>query len=135
MASSALDRGIARASGQVTHAGASWHRVLLVGRGLPDRGGISTFLHVLKEGAPPDGFDIRFLNLTRSGPTQSGRLTGSNIARTLTDVHAVWKASRDADLVHIHTALVPHVTMIRTGLLACAAWLRRRRNIVHVHGG
>ncbi len=91
MASSALDRGIARASGQV--------------------------------------------NLTRSGPTQSGRLTGSNIARTLTDAHAVWKASQDADLVHIHTALVPHVTMIRTGLLACAARLRRRRTIVHVHGG
>ncbi len=110
-------------------------RVLLVGKGPPDRGGISAFLQALLDSALPTRFDVVLLNLTREGVSRSGRLTKANVARTLTDVRSVWRAARARDLIHIHTALVPHVTMVRTGAMALIAKLRRCKTIVHVHGG
>jgi D-inositol-3-phosphate glycosyltransferase len=116
-------------------SGAPRGRILLVGRGPPDRGGISAFLQALLDGALPSGFDVHLLNLTPKEVPRSGRLTKSNVARTLADARSVWRAARHEDLVHIHTALAPHVTMIRAGVLASMAKLRRCKTIVHVHGG
>src|SRR5439155_12574127 len=100
-------------------------RVLLVGKGPPDRGGISAFLQALLHGDLPSRFEVRMLNLTREEVSRSGRLTKANVARTLADARSMWRAARGEDLVHIHTALVPHVTMVRTGTLALIARLRR----------
>jgi len=119
----------------VNDTGAARCRVLLVGKGPPDRGGISAFLQALLDGGLPDRFDVRLLNLTREEVRRSGRLTKANVTRSLSDARSVWTAARHEDLVHIHTALAPHVTMIRAGVLASVAKLRRCRTIVHVHGG
>src|SRR5712691_4743736 len=100
----------------MTDVGASQRRVLLVGRGPPDRGGISAFLQALLA-SPLPGCEVSVLNLAREQPTRSGRLTRPNVTRTMADARAVWRASRHSDLVHIHTALAPHVTMIRAGVL------------------
>jgi len=110
-------------------------RVLLVGKGPPDRGGISAYLGALQKSALASRHDIRLLNLTRDEEPRAGRLTGSNVSRTLADARAVWRTSAGADLVHQHSALVPAVTLMRAGLLALAARARGRRVILHVHSG
>lgn len=111
-------------------------RILLVGKGPPDRGGISAYLQMLLNNSElRSAHDLRLLNLTRDEPPQGGRLTSRNMLRTLEDMLAVWRAAEASDVVHIHSALVPHVTLIRAGLLALSARLRRGRVILHVHSG
>lgn len=108
--------------------------VLLVGKGAPERGGIPTFLDLLLHSSLADEHDLRFLNLA-GGPPRGGRLSGTNLARTVRDTWRVWRAARGVDVVHVHSALAPAVTMARAGLLAAAGRLRGARVIVHAHGG
>lgn len=108
-------------------------RVLLVGKGPPDRGGISAFLQRLLASSLAREHDLSLLNLSRPGPPAGGRFTASNVTRTLRDAAELRRAARDADVVHIHTALVPLVTMVRAGILARSA--RRTRVLLHVHSG
>jgi glycosyltransferase involved in cell wall biosynthesis len=110
-------------------------RVLLVGKGPPERGGIAAFLQSLLRSEPSLSYRIDLVNLTREEVPQGGRLTASNVTRTLSDARKVWRASRTADLVHVHSALAPQVTLLRAGLLALAARLRGCRVLVHAHGG
>lgn len=110
-------------------------RVLLVGKGPPDRGGISAFLQRLLAGRLAEEHDLSLLNLTRSGPPAGGRVTASNVTRTLADARAVRRAAGRGGIVHIHTALVPLVTLIRAGILVRAARPRRNRVLLHVHSG
>lgn len=110
-------------------------RILLVGKGPPDRGGISAYLGALLSSELAVEHSLKLLNLTRDETPNAGRLTSSNVTRTLSDAAAVWKATKGADVVHLHTALVPAVTMVRAGTLALAARLRGRRVITHVHSG
>lgn len=110
-------------------------RVLLVGKGPPDRGGISAFLQRLLAGPLSAEHDVSLLNLTRTGPAAGGRFTASNVTRTLSDARALRRAARDVDVVHVHTALVPGVTLVRAGILARAARPRRNRVLMHVHSG
>ncbi len=78
--------------------------------------------------------NIDMLNLTRTWTPEAGRLTGGNIARTLGDAVAVARA-KHVDIVHIHTALVPLVTLIRAALLVLAGRIRGRKVVLHVHSG
>lgn len=110
-------------------------RVLLVGKGSPDRGGIPTFLNTLVNSELARRTDMTFLNVAHSGTPQGGRATSANLARTLRDAAAVWRAARGHDVVHVHSALVPAVTTLRAGLLAAAARSRGSVVVVHVHGG
>ncbi len=110
-------------------------RILLVGKGPPDRGGISGFLVDLLGSELSEAYDLRLLNLTRAGDRSGGRLTPANVARTLSNAVRVFRAGCGADLVHIHTALVPFVTLLRAGLLGLAARLAGARVLVHVHSG
>lgn len=110
-------------------------RILLVGKGPPDRGGISAYLGALQSSGLAREHRLTLLNLTRDETPHAGRMTSSNVRRTLADAHAVWRASTDADIVHLHTALVPAVTMVRAGLLVFAARLRGKPVVVHVHSG
>ena len=79
--------------------------------------------------------DLRLLNLYRADDRRGGRLSRANLLRTVADARAVFVASRDADIVHIHTALLPLVTMLRAGLLARAARRAGARVLLHVHSG
>ena len=110
-------------------------RVLLVGKGPPDRGGISAFIGALLDGPLAARHELRFCNLTRDAKREAGRFTTANVARTLTDARAVWREAAGADVVHIHTALVPAVTLMRAGSLAAAARARGVPVVLHAHSG
>ncbi|MGH2793162.1 MAG: glycosyltransferase family 4 protein [Actinomycetota bacterium] len=110
-------------------------RVLLVGKGPPDRGGISAFLQTLLGSELTSKHDVRLLNLTRDEVPRAGRLTAANIRRTLADARNLRRAAKGADIVHIHTALVPAVTLVRAGLLCAAARAGGAKVLVHVHSG
>jgi len=110
-------------------------KVLLVGKGAPDRGGIPSFLDGLRHGELAGMHELTFLNVAHSSTPQGGRATLANVRRTLADTVSVWRAARGHDVVHIHSALAPAVTVVRAGLLAAAGRGRGCRTIVHAHGG
>lgn len=110
-------------------------RVLLVGKGAPDRGGIPSFLETLRRGPVGEEHDITFLNVAHAGTPQGGEPSATNIARTLRDARLVWRSAAGHDIVHIHSALAPTVTVLRAGLLALAGRARGAAVIVHAHGG
>jgi glycosyltransferase involved in cell wall biosynthesis len=110
-------------------------RVLLVGKGAPDPGGLSKLLQDIKASAALNRHEVEMLNLSRQDAPDGGRLTAANLRHTLSDAHRVWKASSTAEVVHIHSALAPQVTLLRAGLLSLAARLRGARVVVHAHGG
>jgi glycosyltransferase involved in cell wall biosynthesis len=110
-------------------------RVLVVGKGPPERGGIPTFLQQLVDGPLAAVHDMRLLNVTREETTEGGRFTLRDVGRTLADGFDVWQRSRDRDVVHVHTALVPLVTLLRAAFLAAVARARGAAVIVHAHGG
>lgn len=110
-------------------------RVLLVGKGEPERGGIPTFLATLLESDLAEIYDIDFLNVAHSGTPEGGRASRANLRRTASDALAVWRRSRDRDVVHIHSALAPLVTLLRGGTLVVAARAGGARVVLHAHGG
>ena len=110
-------------------------RVLLVGKGAPDRGGIPTFLPGSRPGELSRRHAISFLNVAHAGTPEGGRLSAGNVSRTLRDALAVWRRAKGQDVVHINSALAPTVTVLRAGLLALAGRLRGCAVIVHAHGG
>ena len=110
-------------------------RVLLVGKGAPDRGGIPTFLETLLHSRLAEDHDLRFLNVAHTGTPEGGQATMGNVVRTVRDVSAVWREAKGVDVVHIHSALAPTVTVVRAGLLALAGRARGCAVIVHAHGG
>lgn len=110
-------------------------KVLLVGKGYPDRGGIPTFLHTLQEGDLGDLHEITFLNVAHFGTPEGGEVTTGNIGRTLRDARNVFRTAKGQDIVHIHSALAPAVTVGRAGLLALAGRLRGASVVMHAHGG
>lgn len=110
-------------------------RVLLVGKAAPDRGGIPTFLQMLRGGALAETHDVTLLNVAHAGTPEGGRLTVGNLRRTFGDALAVWRGAADHDVVHIHSALAPSVTVVRAALLAWAARASGAAVVVHAHGG
>ena len=109
--------------------------VLLVGKGPPELGGIPSFLVALCESRLHREFDLRFLNLTPPAGSQGGQLTLRNLTATAADTARVARAAAAADVVHLHSALFPTVTLLRAGLLVAAARARGARVLVHAHGG
>ena len=110
-------------------------RVLLVGKGAPERGGIPSYLAGLMAGPLAREHDVAFLNVAHEDTPQGGQLTLDNLRRTLRDARRVWEASAGRDVVHIHSALAPAVTVLRASLLAWAGRRRGAQVVVHAHGG
>ena len=108
-------------------------RVLLVGKGDPERGGIPTFIDLILSSSLADEHDLSFLNL--AGGRRGGRWSGSNLVRTMADAAKVFRAARSADVVHLHTAFAPAPTIVRAAMLSAAARARGSRVLTHVHGG
>ncbi|MDP8899836.1 MAG: glycosyltransferase family 4 protein [Actinomycetota bacterium] len=109
-------------------------RVLIVGKGPPERGGIAAMVQTLRERLATDN-DVELLNLTRDDIPRCGRLSPGNVWRTLEDTLSVWRVGRGWNIVDIHSALTPLVTIIRAGLLALVARGRGAHVVVHAHGG
>ena len=110
-------------------------KVLLVGKGQPDRGGIPTFLETLLGSRLAEEHELQFLNVAHSDLPQGGRATLANVRRTCRDAVAVWRAARGQDVVHIHSALSPTVTVLRAAVLALVGRARGCAVVVHAHGG
>lgn len=110
-------------------------KVLLVGKGFPDRGGIPSFLDTLLNSSMMREHEVRFLNVAHSSTPQGGKATLANLGRTVRDAVAVWRGARGQEVVHIHSALVPAVTVLRAALLAAAGRVRGCAVVVHAHGG
>ena len=110
-------------------------RVLLVGKGAPDRGGIPSFLQQVREGPVGRRHDVTFLNVAHAGTPEGGRLTAGNVARTLRDTAAVFRQAKGHDVVHVNSAVTPATTVVRAGMLAAAGRVRGAAVVVHVHGG
>jgi glycosyltransferase involved in cell wall biosynthesis len=107
----------------------------MVGKGAPDRGGIPTFLETLLGSRLARDHDVRFLNVAHSGTPEGGRASLGNVRRTVRDAMAVWRQAQGCDIVHIHSALAPAVTVVRGALLALAGRARGCAVVVHAHGG
>ena len=61
------------------------NRVLLVGKGQPDRGGISAFMQTLLASELATEHRLSLLNLYREEVLGGGRFTRANLTRTLAD--------------------------------------------------
>ena len=110
-------------------------RVLLVGKGAPERGGIPTFLQLLLDSELRASHELVFLNLATAGTREGAQFTLGNLQRTATDAVRVWRAARNADVVHLHSAGAPLVTLLRAGVLCLAGRLAGCRVLLHAHGG
>lgn len=110
-------------------------RVLLVGKGAPELGGIPSFLDLIMTSALADEHTISLCNLASGETPQGAQLTAANVRRTARDTVRVWRAARGHDVVHVHSAAAPFVTMLRAGLLCLAGRLAGCRVILHAHGG
>ena len=110
-------------------------RVLLVGKGTPDVGGIPTFLAMLQSSDLADEHEITFLNVAHAGVPEAGRWTMGNVTRTWHDTSSVWRMAKHNDVVHIHSALTPAVTVLRASMMAAAGRARGCGVVVHAHGG
>jgi glycosyltransferase involved in cell wall biosynthesis len=110
-------------------------KVLLVGKGSPDRGGIAAFLASLLSSELAELHDLRFLNVAHADEPQGGRATVANVRRTLSDAAALWREARGVDIVHLHSALNPLVTITRAAAFIVVARARGAQVIVHAHGG
>jgi glycosyltransferase involved in cell wall biosynthesis len=126
--------GVGGTAGAV-RAGVAMSRVLVVGKGPPDHGGIPTFIDTLLHSELAHEHDLTFLNVARQGTTEGGRASAGNLIRTVADALAVRRAARRHDVVHIQSALAPMVTVARASLLAWAARRAGTAVVVHAHGG
>lgn len=81
-------------------------RVVIAGRGLPEQGGVPTFMQVhLRALQSTDGVEAVLCNLAATAERgAAGRLTTGNLARVRRDAARVGAAARDADVVHYHYA-------------------------------
>lgn len=110
-------------------------RILLVGRGEPERGGIAAFLATVCSSRLARDHDVDFLNLAPTGGARGGQVDRRNLGRTSRDAVAVWRRAKGCDVVHIHSALAPWTTLLRAGVLASIARLRGPGVVLHAHGG
>ncbi len=110
-------------------------RVVIVGKGPPDRGGIPTFIETLLRSSLAARHDVSFLNVAHHDTPEGGKATWGNVRRTLADARAVRRAAGSADVVHIQSALAPTVTVLRASVLALVARIAGAHVVVHAHGG
>ena len=110
-------------------------RVLVVGRGAPERGGIPTYLAMLAQAGPALGREMVLLNVADASRREGGATSWANLTKTFADVRRVLGAVRRGDIVHVHSAMAPAVTGVRAGLLLAAGRFRGAHTVLHAHGG
>lgn len=79
--------------------------------------------------------ELTYLNLGRERGTEGGRASVANLVRTFTDLLAMWRQAEGQDIVHVHSAFAPTVTVVRAAALCLVGRLRGAAPILHLHGG
>jgi len=111
-------------------------RVIVVAQASPAQGGIATFAEtVVNDPELASWFDLRLLNTTRRAVRRGGRLSISNVWHALVDVGRVLAAACSADVVHVQTALMPLLPLIRALAICRVASLGGAAVLCHVHTG
>lgn len=111
-------------------------RVVVVAQASPAQGGITSFAEtiVAAPGALAD-FDMVLLNTTRQAVRVGGEVSAANVRHAVTDAWRVFRAARQADVVHVQTALMPLPPLLRAIALCAAGRLGGARVLCHVHSG
>lgn len=109
-------------------------RAAIVGRGLPELGGIPTFLDRLVRGLHTDGrYDAHLVNLVDPAARHhAGRLTFVNLRRAFRDASVVWNGTRGVDVAHVNSSTSP-LTFVRAVLFCLVAKLRGCAAVLHLH--
>lgn len=110
--------------------------VVVVAQGPPARGGISSFATTLVSDAQlARTMDVTMLNTTRRAEREAGAWSIENARNAVRDVVRTYRAARHADVVHVQTALMPALPLIRALSLCAAARLGGAAVLCHVHSG
>ena len=111
-------------------------RVVLVGQAAPARGGIASFMaNLLGDQELSVEVDFRLLNVTRAAERAAGTWSLANARHAVEDAARTFRAAREADVVHLQTALLPVLPLLRALLMCGAARLAGAGVICHVHSG
>lgn len=110
--------------------------MLLVGQGPPSRGGIPTFVTVLRSDAwLRERADVELLNTTPRGTKHPGAFRASNIGLAFRHAWQIFRRARTRDIVHLNLAATPSLPMLRAVVLLWAARAGGARVILHAHTG
>jgi glycosyltransferase involved in cell wall biosynthesis len=108
----------------------------VVAQASPAQGGIATYAEtVVNDPELRSAFDLRLLNTTRRPVRRGGALSLSNIWHAMVDAVRVFRAARGAHVVHVQTALLPVLPLVRALVLCGAARLGGAAVLCHVHTG
>jgi glycosyltransferase involved in cell wall biosynthesis len=125
-----------RVSEQAEVAGAVRPRVVVVAQASPAQGGIATYAEtVVGDRGLRSIFDLSLLNTTRRPVRKGGAATASNAWHAVIDSIRVFRSGRRADVVHVQTALLPTLPLVRALALCTAARLAGAKVLCHVHTG
>jgi glycosyltransferase involved in cell wall biosynthesis len=110
--------------------------VTIVAQAAPALGGVPSFVAGLMDNQMlARSCRLRLLNTTRQVERSAGRLTGGNLTSVVVDSFRTFRAARECDVIHIQTALMPLLPLLRALALCSAGRLGRARVICHVHSG
>lgn len=110
--------------------------VLIVAQAAPARGGIPSFVsNLLEDERLADDFEMHLLNTTRAVERQAGTFTFGNLSSVFVDSYRTFRQARSCDVVHIQTALMPMLPLLRALALSTSARLAGAAVICHVHSG
>lgn len=111
-------------------------RVVVVAQGPPALGGISSFATTIVDDPVLAGrFEMVLLNTTRRSERKAGSLSLENTVHAITDAVRTFRAARHASIVHVQTALMPTLPLLRALALCAAARAGGAAVLCHVHSG
>jgi glycosyltransferase involved in cell wall biosynthesis len=111
-------------------------RVVLVAQAAPAQGGIPTYVDtLLRDPVLAERFDLRLVNTTREAVREAGAWSVPNARHAVEDAARVFRAARDADVVHVQTALLPAPPLARALALCEAARAGGAGVLCHAHTG
>lgn len=109
-------------------------RVVVVAQARPALGGIPTFAELIVDDPRfAEHARVTLLNTTRQAVREAGNLSVTNIRNAVHDTWRVYRAGRDADVVHLHVAPGRLFPLLRTLSMCAAARASGAGVLCHVH--
>lgn len=109
-------------------------QVVLVGSAAPARGGIPSFVDALVADTElAERVGITLVNTSRRAERRAGTLTGGNLLNAVVDTWRTYRAARRSDVVHLQTALLPTLPLLRALAVCAAGRLAGAAVVCHIH--